>query len=59
MKDTITLAARIGIDWADDHHDFCLQEEGADVIETGQIRQDPASWPTGLRRFASASAAAR
>jgi transposase len=53
MKDTIALAARIGIDWADDHHDFCLQEEGAEVIEAGQIRQDPrvlADWIAALRQ---------
>ena len=53
MKDMIALAARIGIDWADDHHDFCLQEEGAEVIEAGQIRQDPrilADWIAALRQ---------
>lgn len=53
MENTIALAARIGIDWADDHHDFCLQEAGSSRIETGQIPQDPralADWIAGLRQ---------
>jgi transposase len=53
MVELIVLAARIGIDWADDHHDFCLQAAGSDVIETGQILQDPralADWIAALRQ---------
>lgn len=53
MENTIALAARIGIDWADDHHDFCLQEAGSSRIETGQIPQDPralAEWIAALRQ---------
>lgn len=53
MVELIVLAARIGIDWADDHHDFCLQAAGSDVIETGQIPQDPralADWIAALRQ---------
>jgi transposase len=53
MADTIVLAARIGIDWADDHHDFCLQEAGSGRVETGRIEQDPralAEWIAGLRQ---------
>lgn len=53
MEKTIALAARIGIDWADDHHDFCLQEDGASRIESGRLPQDPAAiaeWVAGLRR---------
>lgn len=53
MGDTIVLAARIGIDWADDHHDFCLQEAGSSHVEAGQIPQDPralAEWIAGLRQ---------
>ena len=54
MENTIALAARIGIDWADDHHDFCLQEAGSSrPTETGQIPQDPralAEWVASLRQ---------
>jgi transposase len=53
MEETIVLAARIGIDWADDHHDFCLQEAGSNRIESGQIQQTPeavAEWVAGLRQ---------
>lgn len=53
MQETIVLAARIGIDWADDHHDFCLQEAGSNRIESGQIQQTPeavAEWVAGLRQ---------
>jgi transposase len=53
METPIVLAARIGIDWADDHHDFCLQEAGASRVETGRILQNPralAEWVAGLRQ---------
>jgi hypothetical protein len=52
MEKTVVLAARIGIDWADDHHDFCLQEHGSGRTETGRIQQTPqaiAEWVAGLR----------
>lgn len=53
MGETLVLAARIGIDWADDHHDFCLQETGSSRIEAGRIPQDPrflSEWVAGLRQ---------
>jgi len=53
MEKTIELVARIGLDWADDHHDFCLQEAGSSRIETGRIEQTPqaiAEWVAGLRQ---------
>jgi transposase len=53
MTEPPVLAARIGIDWADDHHDFCLQETGSSRLETGQIPQDPhalAEWIAALRQ---------
>lgn len=53
MEEAIVLAARIGIDWADDHHDFCLQEAGSSRSETGRIPQEPralAEWVAGLRQ---------
>lgn len=53
MTETTVLAARIGIDWADDHHDYCLQEAGSSRIEAGQIPQDPhalAEWIAALRQ---------
>lgn len=28
MEDTVALAALIGIDWADQHHDVAVQEAG-------------------------------
>lgn len=52
MEESIVLAARIGIDWADDHHDFCLQEAGSTRIESGRVPQEPlalAEWIAGLR----------
>jgi hypothetical protein len=53
MGETLVLAARIGIDWADDHHDFCLQETGSSRIEAGRIAHDPrflSEWIAGLRQ---------
>jgi transposase len=53
MGETLVLAARIGIDWADDHHDFCLQETGSSGIEAGRIAHDPrflSEWIAGLRQ---------
>lgn len=53
MEERIILAARVGIDWADDHHDVCLQEAGSGEREAARIEQDPralAEWITGLRQ---------
>jgi transposase len=53
MGESIELVARIGIDWADDHHDFCLQEAGSSRVESGRIPQEPqalAEWVAGLRQ---------
>lgn len=53
MGEAIVLAARIGIDWADDHHDVCLQEAGSSRVETDRIPQEPralAEWVAGLRQ---------
>ena len=52
MGEATVLAARIGIDWADDHHDVCLQEAGSSRIESGRIAQEPralAEWIAALR----------
>ena len=53
MGEGAVLAARIGIDWADDHHDYCLREAGSDRVETGRIAQEPralAEWIADLRQ---------
>jgi transposase len=53
MGEATVLAARIGIDWADDHHDVCLQEAGSSRIESGRIAQEPralAEWVAALRQ---------
>jgi transposase len=53
MADDLVLAARIGIDWADDHHDFCLREAGSSRVEAGRIPQEPralAEWVAALRQ---------
>ncbi len=46
------LAARIGLDWADAHHDVALQEASSDTIERRRIRHTPEAlveWITELR----------
>lgn len=43
------LAALVGIDWADKHHTYVLQEVGSDTLERGQIPQTP----EGLAEFAA------
>lgn len=53
MGEATVLAARIGIDWADDHHDVCLQEAGSSRVESGRIAQEPralAEWVAALRQ---------
>lgn len=49
---TPQLAAWIGIDWADQHHDIALRETGTDRIEHVRIQSTPealATWLAGLR----------
>jgi transposase len=53
MTEATALAARIGIDWADDHHDVCLQEAGSERVETSQVSHTPealAEWLAELRQ---------
>lgn len=48
----IELAAYIGIDWADQKHDICLQETGSNQIESLQLDHKPDSisnWVSQLR----------
>lgn len=47
------LAARVGIDWADSHHDVSLQPAGSDAVERRQISHTPEDlrqWVAELRR---------
>ncbi len=47
------LAALIGLDWADDHHDVSLREAGSTSIEQSQVDHTPEAlteWLGGLRR---------
>jgi transposase len=47
------LAARIGLDWADRHHDVSLQVDGSAIVERHRIAQTPqalAEWVGELRR---------
>lgn len=44
----VAVAALIGIDWADDHHDFALQATDTPTIEAGQIPHTPAALTTWL-----------
>lgn len=47
------LAARIGLDWADDHHDVSVQADGSDSVERRRIAHTPEAiteWVAGLRR---------
>lgn len=46
------LAALIGLDWADDHHDISLQETGSDTIERRIVSHTPEAlgeWMAELR----------
>ena len=52
MEDTVALAALIGIDWADQHHDVAVQEAGADQAEHERLPHTPeaiGSWMAALR----------
>jgi transposase len=47
------LAARIGLDWADTHHDVSLRAEGSAAVERSRIDHTPealADWVGELRR---------
>ena len=39
--DQLPLAARIGLDWADGHHDLALRPAGSDRIERVRIAHTP------------------
>jgi transposase len=49
----IEFAAYIGMDWADQQHDICLQEAGSQQLEVRQIEQKPETlitWVAQLRQ---------
>jgi transposase len=53
MSDSLQLAACIGLDWADDHHDVSLQETDSSTVERGQVSQTPealSEWIAALRQ---------
>ena len=53
MSESLQLAAYIGLDWADDHHDVSLQEADARTVERGQVTHTPealSEWIAGLRQ---------
>ena len=47
------LAAYIGIDWADDHHDIALQVAGQAAIETQRLAHTPAALTDWLATLAT------
>lgn len=47
------LAACIGIDWADDHHDIALQVTGETAIETQRLAHTPAALTAWLATLAT------
>lgn len=49
----LEFAAYIGLDWADQHHDICLQAAGSRQTETARIEHKPetlSDWVSELRR---------
>ncbi len=53
MVDDVSLAALIGIDWADQHHDVSLQEVGTATVERSRLSHTPEAlveWLGQLRR---------
>lgn len=49
----LAFAAYIGLDWADQHHDLCLQAAGSQQRETTRLEHKPetlAAWVTQLRQ---------
>lgn len=57
MGDAVSLAALIGIDWADQHHDVAVQETGRATVERQRLPHTPEAigdWMAALRhRFAN------
>jgi transposase len=57
MAELIPLAALIGIDWADQHHDVALQESGTATVERRRVPHTPEAigeWIATVRaRFAN------
>jgi transposase len=52
MTEPLALAALIGIDWSDQHHDISLQASGADAVERRRLAHTPeaiAEWLGELR----------
>lgn len=49
----VTLAACVGIDWADDHHDVALQVAGQDTIETCRLTHTPEAITAWLATLAA------
>lgn len=53
MSTSQELAARIGLDWADQQHEICLEEAGSARVERMQLPQSPeaiAEWVAALRQ---------
>src|SRR6476660_1850199 len=49
----IQLAAFIGLDWADQKHDYCLRAAGTDQVQAGHFDHSPesiAAWAAQLRQ---------
>jgi transposase len=51
MTDLAPLAACIGLDWADQHHDVALQVAGGAAVETARLAHDPATLGAWLREL--------
>src|SRR5262245_24264813 len=53
QSNEIEFAAFIGMDWADQKHDICLQEAGSQQLEVTQIEHKPEAlitWVAQLRQ---------
>ena len=48
----LPLAAMIGLDWGNDHHDVALQVTGASTVEPGRLVQEPAALAAWLATLA-------
>jgi hypothetical protein len=47
------FAAHIGLDWADEKHDYCLQDAASQKLEYGSFKHTPLlidQWVSGLRK---------
>jgi len=51
--DSIALAAAIGIDWAEDHHDVALQAAGTDRVEEFRLEHTPEAIAQWLAQLAA------